>query len=216
LIQATFDFAKVSVYDTSLGQSSNCNIALNTQTPQASNKIAEQSSGNSSSNGNTSKQQQQQQQRQLLQEQHNSNSNSWQSRAAATGFQQPEEQTQQNSSSLWNSPEKQGTKQTTAKATAAAGRTLAAAAAASRTARTTREQRRPRIGEPAVATNTIALASEGSAGARCGLQRFLTCSRVLVEIKSCFGFCKRIVLHHSITNKDLCFGHSSLYALHCK
>jgi hypothetical protein len=32
--EATFDFA-VSVYDTSLGQSSNCNVALNTQTPQA-------------------------------------------------------------------------------------------------------------------------------------------------------------------------------------
>jgi hypothetical protein len=32
--EATFDFAKVSVYDTSLGQSSNCNVALNTPTPQ--------------------------------------------------------------------------------------------------------------------------------------------------------------------------------------
>jgi hypothetical protein len=32
--EATFDFAKVSVYDTSLGQSSTCNVALNLQTPQ--------------------------------------------------------------------------------------------------------------------------------------------------------------------------------------
>jgi hypothetical protein len=32
--EATFDFAKVSVYDTSLGQSSNCNVALNSPSPQ--------------------------------------------------------------------------------------------------------------------------------------------------------------------------------------
>jgi hypothetical protein len=32
--EATFDFAKVSVYDTSLGQSSNCNVPLKPQTPQ--------------------------------------------------------------------------------------------------------------------------------------------------------------------------------------
>jgi hypothetical protein len=32
--EATFDFAKVSVYDTGLGQSSTCNVALNPQTPQ--------------------------------------------------------------------------------------------------------------------------------------------------------------------------------------
>jgi hypothetical protein len=34
----TFDFAKVSVYDTSLGQSSDCNVALNSQTPQLPQK----------------------------------------------------------------------------------------------------------------------------------------------------------------------------------
>jgi hypothetical protein len=34
--EATFDFAKVSVYDTGLGQSSTCNVVLNPQTPQTS------------------------------------------------------------------------------------------------------------------------------------------------------------------------------------
>jgi hypothetical protein len=42
--EATFDFAKVSVYDTSLGQSSNCNVALNLQnqpTAQAAQQSAQ-------------------------------------------------------------------------------------------------------------------------------------------------------------------------------
>jgi hypothetical protein len=43
--EATFDFAKVSVYDTSLGQSSTCNVALSSQmlpVPQNQNQPSAQ------------------------------------------------------------------------------------------------------------------------------------------------------------------------------
>jgi hypothetical protein len=39
--EATFDFAKVSVYDTSLGQSSNCNVALNLQNRPSAEQAAQ-------------------------------------------------------------------------------------------------------------------------------------------------------------------------------
>jgi hypothetical protein len=55
--EVTFDFAEVSVYDTSLNQSSNCNIALNTQLPLAQPQE------------NTQEQEQQQQEQQQLLEQ---------------------------------------------------------------------------------------------------------------------------------------------------
>jgi hypothetical protein len=52
--EATFDFAKVSVYDTGMGQSSTCNVALNSQTPQLPQRQpAMQQQGKSSSVSNS-------------------------------------------------------------------------------------------------------------------------------------------------------------------
>jgi hypothetical protein len=64
--EATFDFAKVSVYDTSLGQLSNCNIALNTQvqvvTPASTQTIVTQNSQQAQVQNRPQQQQPQQEQ----------------------------------------------------------------------------------------------------------------------------------------------------------
>jgi hypothetical protein len=62
----TFDFAKVSVYDTSLGQSSTCNVALNSQNrptlPETAQQIVQPTTQTTIVTQNTQQEQQQQSQ----------------------------------------------------------------------------------------------------------------------------------------------------------